>query len=59
MIKINITIAFFLLLLTPIFGQQDTSVVQDAIYNRPFILNTSDFPVALGGIPRRKHELLF
>lgn len=49
MLKINITLVFFLLLLTPIFGQQDTSVVQDAIYNRPFILNTSDFPVALGG----------
>lgn len=36
-------------MLTPIFGQQDTSVVQDAIYDRPFILNTSAFPVALGG----------
>ena len=33
--------------MTPIIGQQDTSVVQDAIYNRPFI--TSAFPVALGG----------
>ncbi|MCH8035290.1 MAG: hypothetical protein IH950_16245, partial [Bacteroidetes bacterium] len=41
------TIVFILLLLTPIFGQQDTSVVQDAIYDRPFI--TSAFPVALGG----------
>ena len=47
MLKIDMTIVFILLLLAPIFGQQDTSVVQDAIYDRPFI--TSDFPVALGG----------
>ena len=47
MLKIDMTIVFILLLLTPIFGQQDTSVVQDAIYDRPFI--TSAFPVALGG----------
>ena len=55
MLKIIITLFFLLLLLIPIFGQQDTSVVQDtstvqdAIYDRPFILNTSSFPVALGG----------
>ena len=47
MLKINLILVFLLFLLTPIFGQQDTSVVQDAIYDRPFI--TSDFPVALGG----------
>jgi len=49
MLKINITLVFFLLQVTQIFGQQDTSVVQDAIYDRPFIVNTSAFPVALGG----------
>ena len=47
MLKIYITLVYFILLVTPIIGQQDTSVVQDAIYNRPFI--TSAFPVALGG----------
>ena len=47
MLKIYITLVYFILLVTSIIGQQDTSVVQDAIYNRPFI--TSAFPVALGG----------
>jgi hypothetical protein len=48
MFKIYTSLVFFLLL-TPIFGQQDTSVVQDAIYDRPFILSPSAYPVALGG----------
>ena len=42
-------LAFFSLLIVPLFAQEDSIVVQDGVYNRPFISSTVSSPVAIGG----------